>query len=40
MNPLLQKSGGDWIGWAGDNGGDDGEDRRAILRDLAESELF
>lgn len=38
MNPLLQKGGGDWIGWAGDNGGDDGEDRRAILRDLADNE--
>ena len=33
MNPLLHKSGGDWIGWAGD-GGENGE-RRAVLQDWA-----
>ncbi len=38
MNPLLQKNGGDWIGWAGDNGGEDGEARRAILRGWADKE--
>src|SRR5713226_5946078 len=37
MNPLLRRSDGDWIGWAGDScGEDDREDRRAILQDWAQ----
>jgi trehalose 6-phosphate synthase/phosphatase len=38
MSPLLRRSGGDWIGWAGDGGEDNGDDRRAILRDWAQRE--
>jgi len=38
MNPLLQRIGGDWIGWAGDSGEEDREDRRAILQDWAQKE--
>src|SRR6185369_11202596 len=38
MNPILQRNGGDWIGWAGDSGEEDREGRRAILQDWAEKE--
>ena len=38
MNPLLRRSGGDWIGWAGDSGEEDLEERRALLRDWAQKE--
>src|SRR5437899_10071073 len=39
MNPLLRKSGGDWIGWAGGGGEeDDGQTRSAILAEWAEDE--
>jgi trehalose 6-phosphate synthase/phosphatase len=38
MNPLLGKTGGDWIGWAGGGGGQDSEARRAILAEWAEKE--
>jgi trehalose 6-phosphate synthase/phosphatase len=38
MNPLLRRSGGDWIGWAGDSGNEHEEDRRAVLQDWAEKE--
>jgi trehalose 6-phosphate synthase/phosphatase len=31
MNPLLARTGGEWIGWAGDSGGEDGQQRQAIL---------
>src|SRR5713226_6253110 len=40
MKPLLQRSGGDWIGWAG-NGrdGDHGDEKRwAVLQDWARTE--
>src|SRR5437867_6516053 len=40
MNPLLQRSGGDWIGWAGDSGEEDKEDRRAVLQDWAQKEQY
>src|SRR5436309_15734847 len=35
MNPLLQRGGGDWLGWAGDLEEDSEDDRRAILREWA-----
>ena len=38
MNPLLRRNGGAWIGWAGDDGERNGEDRRAILQDWADKE--
>ena len=38
MNPLLQRSGGDWIGWAGESAEEDQEERRAVLQDWAEKE--
>ena len=38
MNPLLRKSGGDWIGWAGDGKEEDLESRRGILEEWAEKE--
>ncbi|HEY3971963.1 MAG TPA: bifunctional alpha,alpha-trehalose-phosphate synthase (UDP-forming)/trehalose-phosphatase [Candidatus Sulfotelmatobacter sp.] len=39
MNPLLGKTGGEWIGWAGDGGGDEAnEQRRAILAEWEEKE--
>ncbi|MGA8438505.1 MAG: bifunctional alpha,alpha-trehalose-phosphate synthase (UDP-forming)/trehalose-phosphatase [Candidatus Sulfotelmatobacter sp.] len=38
MNPLLGKTGGDWIGWAGDGGGEDSPERRAILSEWAETD--
>src|SRR6266404_2587714 len=38
MNPLLRRSGGDWIGWAGDSGDEDQEERRAVLQDWAQKE--
>jgi len=39
MSPLLEKTGGDWIGWAGDSGGgEDNEERQTILAEWAENE--
>jgi trehalose 6-phosphate synthase/phosphatase len=38
MNPLLGKTGGDWIGWAGDSGGEDSQERQAILSEWAETD--
>jgi len=38
MNPLLAKTGGDWIGWAGDNEGEDDRERRAILSQWTETD--
>jgi trehalose 6-phosphate synthase/phosphatase len=38
MNPLLRKSGGDWIGWAGGGGEEDDPQRRGILAEWAEKE--
>jgi trehalose 6-phosphate synthase/phosphatase len=37
MNPLLQRNGGDWIGWAGDSSDQD-QDRKAILQDWEQKE--
>lgn len=31
MNPLLARTGGEWLGWAGDGGEEDREERQAIL---------
>jgi trehalose 6-phosphate synthase/phosphatase len=36
MNPLLQKGGGEWIGWAGHSGEEDNRGRRAVLAEWAE----
>src|SRR6266446_9503771 len=38
MNPFLRRGGGDWIGWAGDDGEQDNPERRAILVEWAEKE--
>lgn len=38
MNPLLQRNGGEWIGWAGDGGEDDDSELHAILAEWAEKD--
>jgi len=38
MNPLLQKSGGDWIGWAGTGNEENQESRRRELDEWAEKD--
>src|ERR1700746_3067916 len=38
MNPLLRKTGGDWIGWAGTDSEEDEEERHAILRSWKDSD--
>jgi trehalose 6-phosphate synthase/phosphatase len=38
MNPLLGKTGGEWIGWPGDGGGEGSEKREAILAEWAETD--
>lgn len=38
MNPLLRRRGGDWIGWAGDSGDENLEERSAVLQDWAQKE--
>jgi len=38
MNPLLAKTGGEWIGWAGDSGAEDREERQAILSEWARTD--
>ncbi len=40
MNPILSKSGGDWIGWAGAGGEEDQEQQRSILQDWAQKEQY
>jgi trehalose 6-phosphate synthase/phosphatase len=40
MNPLLRQNGGDWIGWAGDSGEKDMQERRAILAEWAEKDRY
>jgi trehalose 6-phosphate synthase/phosphatase len=37
MNPLLGKTGGEWLGWAGDNG-EDNQQRQAILSEWARTD--
>src|SRR5437868_9329195 len=39
MNPLLGKTGGDWIGWAGSGGEEDSHERHQILAQWAETDL-
>jgi trehalose-6-phosphate synthase len=38
MNPLLRKSGGDWIGWAGAGNEENQESRRAVVDEWAEKD--
>lgn len=38
MDPLLAKSGGDWIGWAGTGSGDGSQEVQAILAEWAEKD--
>jgi trehalose 6-phosphate synthase/phosphatase len=38
MNPLLRRRGGIWIGWSGDTGEDQAEERRAVLQDWARAQ--
>jgi trehalose 6-phosphate synthase/phosphatase len=38
MNPLLRRRGGDWIGWAGDTGDENPEERSAVLQDWEHKE--
>src|SRR5579862_5671885 len=38
MNPVLARTGGEWIGWPGDSGAEDREKRQAILARWAESD--
>src|SRR5215475_1549975 len=38
MNPLLSKTGGEWIGWAGDSGGEDSHKRQEIISAWAKTD--
>jgi trehalose-6-phosphate synthase len=38
MNPLLGKTGGEWIGWAGDSGDEHDQERQAILSEWAKTD--
>ena len=38
MNPLLRRSGGDWVGWTGSAENGDEEGRRAVLQDWVRTE--
>jgi trehalose 6-phosphate synthase/phosphatase len=38
MNPLLGRTGGEWIGWAGDSGGEETPERQSILAEWAKTE--
>ena len=38
MNPLLARTGGEWIGWAGDSGQEDSKERGAVLVEWADTE--
>jgi trehalose 6-phosphate synthase/phosphatase len=40
MNPLLAKTGGEWIGWAGDNDGEDSQARQAILSEWIKTDHY
>ena len=40
MNPLLRKTGGEWIGWAGDGGGENSQKRQAILAEWAKTDHY
>jgi trehalose 6-phosphate synthase/phosphatase len=40
MNPLLGKTGGEWIGWAGDGGGENSQKRQAILAEWAKTDHY
>jgi len=38
MNPLLGKTGGEWVGWAGDSGAEDRQKRQAIISEWARTD--
>src|SRR6516164_4667115 len=38
MNPLLSRTGGEWIGWAGDSGGENSQQRQVILSAWAKTD--
>src|ERR1700751_4879905 len=40
MNPLLGETGGEWIGWAGDTGSEDIQQRKAILSEWAKTDHY
>jgi len=40
MNPLLGKTGGEWIGWAGDGGGENSQKRQMILAEWAKTDHY
>jgi len=40
MNPLLGKTGGEWIGWAGDGGGENSQKRQTILAEWAKTDHY
>jgi len=40
MNPLVGKTGGEWIGWAGDSGGEGSQERQAILSGWTKKEHY
>src|ERR1700746_1351504 len=39
-NPLLGKTGGEWIGWAGDGGGENSQKRQTILAEWAKTDHY
>jgi trehalose 6-phosphate synthase/phosphatase len=40
MNPILHRTGGEWVGWPGAGGEDDKEERESILQDWAQKERY
>ena len=40
MNPLLGKTGGEWIGWAGNSGGEESQERQAILSEWTKTDHY
>jgi trehalose 6-phosphate synthase len=40
MNPILRRTEGDWIGWAGTIGEEDQEQQRSMVQDWAEEEQY
>lgn len=40
MNPILRRSGGDWIGWPGAGGEENQEEQRSILQDWVQKDQY